>query len=97
MRENLGQSFTVEELSREAGLSRAHLFEVFKQNTSVTPNMFYNTLRMEAAYNALPKQEQSLRTISGNLGFSAQSNFTRFFRNNLGIAPKEYRRAMHLI
>lgn len=97
MRDNLGQSFTVEELSRQAGLSRAHLFEVFKQNTNLTPNMFYNTLRMEAAYNALPTREQSLRSISDNLGFSAQSNFTRFFRNNLGISPKEYRRAMHLI
>ncbi|MGE0875906.1 MAG: helix-turn-helix domain-containing protein [Burkholderiales bacterium] len=31
--------------------------------------------------------------VSADLGFSAQSNFTRFFLNQVGIPPSEYRRA----
>jgi len=33
------------------------------------------------------------RRASAELGFSAQSNFTRFFHNQVGVAPSEYRRA----
>jgi AraC family transcriptional regulator len=31
--------------------------------------------------------------VSAELGFSAQSNFTRFFQQQVGIPPSEYRRA----
>ena len=31
--------------------------------------------------------------VAAELGFSAQSNFTRFFHNQVGVAPSEYRRA----
>ena len=31
--------------------------------------------------------------VSAELGFSAQSNFTRFFQHQVGIPPSEYRRA----
>jgi AraC-like DNA-binding protein len=31
--------------------------------------------------------------VSAELGFSAQSNFTRFFLNQVGVPPSEYRRA----
>ena len=32
--------------------------------------------------------------VSAQLGFSAQSNFTRFFQQQVGIPPSEYRRAV---
>lgn len=94
MRENVGQSFTFDDVACEAGLSRPHFFALFKENTNLTPNMFYSALRMESAYRTMPLNDYPITNISGELGFAAQSHFTRFFRNNLGIPPSEYRRVL---
>lgn len=94
MQENIGTSFTFDDVARAAGLSRPHFFALFKENTNLTPNVFYSALRMEAAYESLPLADRPITNISGELGFAAQSHFTRFFRNNLGIPPSEYRRVL---
>jgi AraC-like DNA-binding protein len=96
MRDNLGRPFRFDDVAFAAGLSRAHLFEVFRENTGLTPNLYYNALRMERAYDVLPSAQDSMAAITSSLGFSAQSHFSRFFRNNLGIPPSEYRRAVRL-
>ena len=91
---NLGRDFTLADVARAAGLSRPHLFEVFRRNTGVTPQLYYNALRMEAAYSALPGAGETIAGLSASLGFAAPGAFTRFFRNNLGIAPRDYRRSL---
>ena len=96
MQERTGGRFTFDDVARAAGLSRPHFFALFKENTSLTPNLFYSALRMEAAYESLAWTELSITNISAELGFSAQSHFTRFFRNNLGIPPSEYRRVLNM-
>ncbi len=94
MRDNVGKSPGADAVARAAGLSRAHLFELFKQNTGLTPNLYYNVLRMEAAYAALPMARQPMARIATRLGFSAPGHFSRFFRNNLGVSPSAYRRTV---
>lgn len=95
MQENIGQNFTFEDVARVAGLSRPHFFASFKANTNLTPNVFYSALRMEAAYTSLPLADRPMADISTELGFGAQSHFARFFRNNSGIPPSEYRRVLN--
>ena len=95
MQENIGGRFTFDDVACAAGLSRPHFFALFKENTSLTPSLFYSALRMEAAYESLPRTDRPITTISAELGFTAQSHFTRFFRNNLGIPPSEYRRVLN--
>lgn len=97
MRESVGESFIFEDVARAAGLSRPHFFALFKEQTSLTPNLFYNALRMEAAYEALRRADRPFADISSDLGFAAQSHFTRFFRNTLGIPPVEYRRVLNKV
>jgi len=38
-------------------------------------------------------EQGKIAEVSAELGFSAQSNFTRFFLNQVGVPPSEYRRA----
>jgi AraC family transcriptional regulator len=79
-------------VAAEACISRAHFFSRFKHCTSLTPHVFANLLRMEAAIGRLLEPEPSIKELSNELGFSAPSNFTRFFRQRAGFAPSEYRR-----
>ncbi|MBM3565145.1 MAG: AraC family transcriptional regulator [Alphaproteobacteria bacterium] len=89
-----GEQKSLDYYSREAGLSRAHFFEIFKASTGVSPLLFVNSLKMEDAYAALFGTNDSLADISKILGFPAPSHFTRFFRNNFGVPPSEFRRTV---
>lgn len=85
------------QLAHLAGLSRARFFELFKQQTGLTPITFVNMLRMEAAIGELVAGERPLGDIANRLGFDCSANFTRFFRSQLGIAPSHYRRVAEVL
>jgi AraC-like DNA-binding protein len=94
MQEQISEPCSMEQVARASGLSRPHFFELFWRTFSITPNVYYSALRMEAAYRALPNSGMPLGQIATQLGFSAPGHFTRFFKNNLGIPPNEYRRLL---
>jgi len=48
---------------------------------------------VESAIAKLSSGRARIADVSAELGFSAQSNFTRFFLNQVGVPPSEYRRA----
>lgn len=96
MRANIGAELDVDKLAVEACLSRAHFFKLFQQYTCLTPNLYANVLRMEAAIDGLAHTQQSLVSLSDSLGFSAQSHFTRFFQQHLGAAPSQYRKVVDI-
>ncbi|MDR3097822.1 MAG: AraC family transcriptional regulator [Paraburkholderia sp.] len=96
LRENTGTEPDMNRLAEHCGLSRAHFFALFHRCTGVTPNVYLNVLRMETAIRDLSVSADSLANISYDLGFSAPSHFTRFFRQHLGITPSEYRRVVEL-
>lgn len=81
-------------IAREAGLSRAHLFALFRDAMGVSPTVFANAWRMERAIEDLTRSDSSVTHIGTDLGFSAPANFTRFFRNQLGIAPTNFRASL---
>jgi len=95
--ENLTEWRKAHELAGVAGLSRPHFFTMFRRVMMLTPNVFFNVLRMEAAIAGLCKSDMPIANVASELGFSAQSHFTRFFRHHLGITPSDYRRAVDFV
>ena len=83
-------------VARHVGLSRSRFYEQFRNSTGVAPNMFMDGLVMEEAISMLAFSEQRLEEISNHLGFSAQSSFTRFFKERVGFPPSTLRRAVEL-
>jgi AraC-like DNA-binding protein len=92
MRSHVGAGLDIDKMASEACLSRAHFFKLFQQDTSLTPNLYVNVLRMERAIEGLTQSRQSLISLSDSLGFNAQSHFTRFFQQHLGAMPSQYRK-----
>src|SRR3546814_3045466 len=91
MREALSEPFDTDKVAIAAGVSRAHLFRIFQNAMQITPALYFNVLRMEAAIDSLVMSGESVTELSERLGFAAPSHFTRFFRNNQGITPTDYR------
>lgn len=95
MREHIDARIPVDVLARQVGLSRPHLFAMFREQLNTPPQIYWNALRLDAAINRLMQGDESLTLIAQDLGFSASSNFSRFFRDHTGVTPREYRRAAH--
>ncbi len=91
-----GESFLLDSIARDAGLSRPHFFKLFRENVGLTPNIYLNTLRMENAIEKLTLSSDAVTSIGLDLGFSSQASFSRFFVSNVGIPPSDYRRVAHL-
>ena len=96
MKQDVAGDFDVDDLADKAGLSRAHFFTLFQRDTQVTPLVYANVLRFEAAVQRLTQGRDSVGDIAHDLGFSAPSHFSRFFRAHLGITPTDYRRVVNL-
>jgi AraC-like DNA-binding protein len=84
-------------VAREAGLSRAHFFKLFREQVGVTPTVFANTVRLDAALERVVLSNDPVTTISQRVGFSCQSVFTRFFTAHMGMAPRDYRRVLRTV
>jgi len=95
MNERIGDDLVLDQIARDAGLSRPHFYKLFRENVGLTPNIYLNTLRMENAIERLTTTEAAVTTIGLDLGFASQASFTRFFTSNVGIPPTDYRRVAH--
>ena len=93
MEANVGERICFDQVARSVGLSRPHFFALFKEQMSVTPNVYWNTLRIAEAMRCLQSSDESMISVACNLGFSSQGNFSRFFREHTGVPPTVYRSA----
>lgn len=91
MNSNLDVRSSFEDVARAACVSRPHFFTLFRKHMKMTPNVYWNTVRMETAIERLVGSDISLNELSADLGFSEPGNFSRFFRNHSGVCPSQYR------
>lgn len=96
MSERVGDALVLDDIAREAGLSRPHFYKLFREHVGLTPNIFLNTLKMETSIDRLTQSSDLVTDIALDLGFSSQASFTRFFSTNVGIPPTDYRRVTQM-
>lgn len=80
-------------LASQVGLSRSRFYDLFQISTGRSPRAYLDMLCIASAISKLSSGRGRIADVSAELGFSAQSNFTRFFQQQVGIPPSEYRRA----
>lgn len=91
---NLGEPIDLAEVSRAAGLSRAHFFKLFREQMGLPPTIFLNALRMERAIERLARGDETVSEIGFDLGFATPASFSRFFIANGVVPPSAYRRSV---
>ncbi len=93
MREHVADPIAVEDVAGKVGLSRAHYFSLFRDQLNTTPQVFWSAVRVEEAVRRLVLREEPLTSVALELGFSSPGNFSRFFREHMGVSPSLFRRA----
>ncbi len=97
MRSQLGQPVVAERVAEVVGLSRSRFFELFHDQLKTSPQVYWNSMRVEEAVKRLGLKKESLTHLSMDLGFSTPGNFSRFFRDHKGMTPSRYRKACHAV
>jgi AraC-like DNA-binding protein len=92
MRENLGESLTVDDLARAAMFSKFHFTRVFARATGVSPGRFLSALRLQQAKDLLVSTSLSVADISMRVGYNSVGTFSSRFSRSVGMPPTAYRR-----
>lgn len=89
-----GQTYSLQSLSQEYGLSISYLSHLFKRITGISVMQYLLYCRINAARELLSRTERSISQIVDQCGFSDASNFSRTFRKQTGLSPSQYRKAV---
>jgi AraC-like DNA-binding protein len=92
LRARPNKDLNIDELASQVGLSRSRFYDLFQLCTGFSPRTYLDMLCVETAIARLSSGQGKIAEVSAELGFSAQSNFTRFFLQQVGVPPSEYRR-----
>jgi len=75
---------------KEVGMSRTAFYMKIKSITGQNPILFLNTYRLNRAAELIRKKEYSLNDIAVMTGFNSQSSFSRSFKKQFGVSPRDY-------
>lgn len=86
------RGWTLEDLGRDAGLSRSALHERFVQLVGQPPMQYLTNWRMQLAANQLRSSHASVASIALDVGYESEAAFTRAFKRTTGKPPATWRR-----
>ena len=70
---------------------RTTLLSRLRKKLGQTPGAYIRTRRLRLSMDLLEAGERNISEIAIAVGIPEPTNFSRFFRNNVGISPSQYR------
>src|SRR3954467_12261536 len=90
---HITRSWTVDDLSREVGLSRSALADRFIHLIGVPPMHYLASWRMQVATQKLRDTSASLAQVAQMVGYDSEAAFSRAFKKAFGTPPATWRRS----
>ena len=92
LHERPAESWTVERLAEEAGLSRSSLHERFLNLIGQPPMQYLTRWRMQTASALLRDTAGTVAGIALDVGYESEAAFSRAFKREVGTSPGAWRR-----
>ena len=83
--------FSVSYLCESLCMSRSQLYRKFESITGQTPNDFIRSVRLKHAAQLLKTGNSSISEISDRVGFNSIKYFNKYFKEEFGVTPTQYR------
>lgn len=83
-------SFSVESLAEQMGVSRSLLQRKLKRICQITPNEYIRDYKLKRACLLLLEKDIRINEVAFRVGFGSASYFTKVFTKVYGISPKEF-------
>lgn len=85
------QEITLEDLSREVGLSKSYLSTLFKKEIGKSIVEYITELRMAKAKELILKSDLKIFEIAEKVGINDPKYFSKLFKRTVGLSPNEYK------
>lgn len=92
LREHASETITLRKVCDDVGIHPSHVGRTFKRFRGCSMSQYIHQLRIQQARMHLLHPRKSLAEIAALLGFSDQSHFSRVFKREMGISPKQFRK-----
>ncbi|MCX4586184.1 GlxA family transcriptional regulator [Streptomyces sp. NBC_01481] len=88
---NLHQPLTVDQLARQAGMSRRTLIRRFHADTGRPPMRWLLDARLGLARELLESSDLTVEAVARRCGLGTPANFRTLFKAHVGVPPRAYR------
>ena len=93
MKENMNCDTSLDSLISSVKCSRARLFVLFKESTGMTPNDYWQRLRIERSIELMKDPTVTITDVAFAVGFASSQYFCTVFRKYSGTTPTAFRNA----
>lgn len=91
---NLATRITLADIAKHMNLSRSRMGHVIKELCGVTFPELVNRLRLQEAARLLIASDRPVGEIANSVGYDEQNYFSRNFKKQYDISPREYRKKL---
>lgn len=91
MHAQIDRTWTLEDLAKAVGLSRAGLAQKFKKALGDTPLHYLTVIRIQKAQALLTTTSDNLESVAEAVGYSDPFSFSKVFKRITGIPPRDFR------
>ncbi len=88
---NYSKTIKISDLAVQLGLSRSHLYRIFKADKGISIEEYLIEVRVNAARSLLTDTQFSCVSIAALVGYSHYTTFFRIFKQRTGLTPQQYR------
>ena len=89
LKDDLAQSFRVEDLAQIAGMSASSFHHLFKEVTGMSPLQYHKRLRLLEARRLMLTGELDAASAAFQVGYLSPSQFSREYRRYFGTPPRQ--------
>lgn len=89
IRLNYHTDININSVAGHTGISERYLRALFSQHLNLSPLDYLNQIRIDKAIELLRNTEMSIKEICFQCGFQSPQYFSRIFKRQIGISPRE--------
>lgn len=83
---------SVRDVAKHLGVSRSHLYRIFMQNLSESPQSYLEKFRMKQSRVLLEQTPLTIGEVANSVGYEDPLYFSKAFKRITGISPKNYQK-----
>ncbi|MFA6059851.1 MAG: AraC family transcriptional regulator [Taibaiella sp.] len=91
MNKNYNKDISLNEITKQAYLSKFHFSRIFKRHTSYSPYQYLITVRLNHSRQLLSGSNYSVKEVADLCGFKRLDYFSAMFKKKFKYSPSMYR------
>lgn len=91
MEDNISKKISLDDIANHLGVSNSFFRKEFQKESGIAPATFLGRVRLQTSKYMLLSSNYSIKEIAAKCGFTTSDYYCKFFRDNTGMTPSEFR------